>query len=185
MRTSAHTKIEDFSTYRARYTRKKTSKSHTSRLFRKQSHMQPHSMFFKCSNGSNLNFMCRMVLEWREREHGDVEGAVRVDLMAQQALRSCRLYKFWCLGGIRAKPRLPQMLVDYWDLDLESFQIDGMSLTIELEDIYFITGHSRWGEVVNLRSCRPRGGLTIDEYIAMYCYPDTEKVGSQIPTNSI
>ena len=39
---------------------------------------------------------------------------------------------------------------------------------------------------MNLRSCGgPRGGLTIDEYIAVYCYPDMEKVGSQIPTNSI
>ena len=31
----------------------------------------------------------------------------------------------------------------------------------------------------------PRGGLTIDEYIAVYYYLDTENVGSQIPTNSI
>ena len=30
--------------------------------------------------------MCRMVLEWREREHGDVEEAIQGDLMAQQAL---------------------------------------------------------------------------------------------------
>ena len=75
--------------------------------------MWPRSMIFKCSNGSNSNFMCRMVVEWREREHGDVEEAVRVDLMAQQALWSCGLYKFWYLGGIRAKPRLLQMLVDY------------------------------------------------------------------------
>ena len=60
-----------------------------------------------------------------------------------------------------------------------------MPLTIEVEDIYFITGLSRRGEVVNLRSRRPKGGLTIDEYIAVYCYSDTEKVGSQIPTNSI
>ena len=82
---------------------------------------------------------------------------------------------------MRAKPRLLQMLVDYWDLDSESFQIDGMSLTIEVEDTYFITGLSQWGEVVNLRSRGgPGGGLTIDEYIAMYCYPKTEKVGSQV-----
>ena len=27
--------------------------------------------------------LCRMVLEWREREHGDVEEAVQGDLMAQ------------------------------------------------------------------------------------------------------
>ena len=82
-----------------------------------------------------------MVLEWREREHGEVEEAVRVYLMAQKALRACGLYKFWCLGGLRAKPRLLQMLVDYWDPDSESFQIDWMSLTIEVEDIYFITGY--------------------------------------------
>ena len=78
------------------------------------------------------------------------------------------------------------MLVDYWDPDSESFQIDGMSLTIEVEGIYFITKLSRWGEVVSLHSCGgPRGVLTIDEYIAVYCYPDTEKEGSQIPTHSI
>ena len=53
------------------------------------------------------------------------------------------------------------MLVDYWDPDLESFQIDGMSLTIEVEDIYFITRLSRWGEVVNLRS---RGPEVVPDY---------------------
>ena len=84
-----------------------------------------------------------MVLEWRECEHGEVEEAVRANLLAQQALCACGLYKFWCLGGLRAKPRLLQMLVDYWDPDSESFCIDWMSLTIEVEDIYFITGLSR------------------------------------------
>ena len=84
-----------------------------------------------------------MVLEWREREHGDVEEAVQADLMAQQALQACGLYKFWCLGSLRAKPRLLQLLVDYWDPESETFQIDGMSLSIEVEDIYFIIGLSQ------------------------------------------
>ena len=39
--------------------------------------------------------------------------------------------------------------------------------------------------MVNLRSREPRGGLTIDEYIAVYYYLDMEKVVIQIPTNSI
>ena len=65
------------------------------------------------------------------------------DLMAQQALCACILYKFWCLGSLRDKPRLLQMLVDYWDPDSESFHINGMSLSIEIEDIYFIIGLSR------------------------------------------
>ena len=78
------------------------------------------------------------------------------------------------------------MLVDYWDRDSECFLIDGMSLTIEVEDIYFITGLSRRGEMVNLRARGgPGHGLTIDEYIVVYCFPDTKKVGSEIPTNSI
>ena len=114
--------------------------------------------------------MCRMVLEWREREHGDVEVVLRGDLMAQQALRACGLYKCCCLGSLRVKPRLLQMLLDYWDPNSESFQIDRMSLTIEVEDIYFITRLSRQGEVVNLRSRKPKGGLTIDEYIVVYYF---------------
>ena len=57
------------------------------------------------------------MLEWREREHGDVEEVVQEDLMTQQALRACGLYKFWHLGRLRAKPSLLQLLVDYWDLD--------------------------------------------------------------------
>ena len=77
------------------------------------------------------------------------------------------------------------MLVDYWDPDSETFHIDRVSLSIEIKDIYFITGLSRQGEVVNLRYRRSGGGLTIDEYIAVYCFSDTEKVGIQIPTNSI
>ena len=75
-------------------------------LFCKQSRMRPRIRFFKSSNGKTCNFLCRMVLEWRGREHGEVEEVVRADLMAQQALCACGLYKFWCLGGLRAKPRL-------------------------------------------------------------------------------
>ena len=126
-----------------------------------------------------------MALEWREREHGDVEEAVQGDLMAQQALRACGLYKFWCLGSLRAKPRLLQLLVDYWNPDFETFQIDGMSLNIEVEDIYFITSLSWRGEMVNLWSRGPGGGLTIDEYIAVYYFSKMEKVGIQISIKSI
>ena len=60
-----------------------------------------------------------------------------------------------------------------------------MSLTIEIEDIYFITGLCRGGKVVNLCSRGPGGGLTIDEYIAVYYFLEMKKVRSQIPTNSI
>jgi hypothetical protein len=41
--------------------------------------------------------------------------------------------------------RLLQFLVDYWDPDSESFNLDGKPLRIEVEDIYFLTGLSRRG----------------------------------------
>ena len=82
-------------------------------------------MIFKVNDDQKSCFMCKMVLEWREREHGDAEEAVQGDLMAQQALRACGLYKFWCLGSLRAKPRLLQMLVDYWDPESKSFTLTG------------------------------------------------------------
>ena len=62
-----------------------------------------------------------MVLEWREREHGDVEEAMQADLMDQKTLRVCGVYKFWRLGSLRENPRLLQLLVDYWDPDSETF----------------------------------------------------------------
>ena len=62
-----------------------------------------------------------MVLEWREREHGDVEEVVQADLMDQQTLQACELYNFWYLGSLREKPRLLHLLVYYWDPESETF----------------------------------------------------------------
>ena len=100
---------------------KKAPKFTYIRHFLEQLRIGPQTRFSKAKFDQNFGFLCRMVLEWREREHGDVEEAVQGDLMAQQALRACGLYKFWCLGSMRAKPRLLQMLVDYWDPESETF----------------------------------------------------------------
>jgi hypothetical protein len=83
-----------------------------------------------------------MVLEWREREHEEVDAAVDRDLVAQVALKICGLYKFWALKGMRAQVRLLEMLVGYWDPDSKRFILDGKPLRIEVEDIYFLTGLS-------------------------------------------
>ena len=76
-----------------------------------------------------------MVLEWREREHEEVNVVVDRDLGAQMALKRCGLYKFLVLEGMRALVRMLEMLVGYWDLDIESFNLDGKPLRIEVEEI--------------------------------------------------
>jgi hypothetical protein len=101
------------------------------------------------------------------------------------ALKRCGLYKFWVLKGMRAQVRLLEMLVGYWDPDSESFNLDGKPLRIEVEDIYFLTGLSRRGEVVNLKSRGAGSGMKIEEYIDTHCVAGTPKVGSQVPIRAI
>ena len=57
------------------------------------------------------------------------------DLVAQEYLKRCGLYKFWALKGMRAQVRLLEMLVGYWDPDSERFILDGKPLKIEVEEI--------------------------------------------------
>ena len=108
-------------------------------------------------------FLYRIVIEWREREHEEVDVAVERDVRAQKYLQICGIYKFWAIKGMRAQVILLQTLINYWDLDAEAFNIDGKPLRIEVDDIYFITILSHWGEVVNLKAPGDRGGMTMEE----------------------
>jgi hypothetical protein len=74
-----------------------------------------------------------------------------------------------------------QLFVDYWDSDSESFNLDGQPLRIEVEEIYFLTGLSHWGEVVNLKARGAGSGIKIEEYIDAHCIAGTKKVESQLP----
>jgi hypothetical protein len=86
---------------------------------------------------------------------------------------------------MRSQVRMLQMMVNFWDPDTESFNLDGKPLRIEVEDIYFLTGLSRWGEVVNLKSCRSGSAMNIEDYIATHCVAGIENVGSQLPIRAI
>ena len=61
----------------------------------------------------------------------------------------------------------------------------GCFLDLRLRTSIFITVLSHREEIVNLRAHGVGGGLTIDEYIVVYCLPDTENVGIQVPVNAI
>jgi hypothetical protein len=126
-----------------------------------------------------------MVLEWREREHEEIDAAVERNAGAQQDLKICGLYKFLALKKMRTRVRLLQMLVNYWDTDTKAFNIDGKPLSIELYDIYFITGLSHRGKVVNLNARGARGGMTMEDYIATHFVAGADKVGSQLHIRTI
>jgi hypothetical protein len=77
------------------------------------------------------------------------------------------------------------MLVNYWDTKIEAFNLDGKPLRIKVENIYFITGFSHRGEVVNLKARGASGGMTMEEYIATHYVVGTDKVLIQLPIKEI
>jgi hypothetical protein len=131
--------------------------------------------------GTNLkNFLCnRMYVHWREREHEELDIFVEEDPGAIFMLKQSGIWKFFQWPFMRAQPRLLNHLIEYWHPDGEAFMLEGQSLTLTTEDIYFLTGLSRRGEPVNLRNFPP-GLHNIEDYIGMYCEDGIEKVGSHV-----
>ena len=84
-----------------------------------------------------------MVLEWREREHEDMDQEALQDAPTANVLRSSGLLKFFCTSPMRANIRLLEFMINYWDHDLVMFDLQGESLEITSEDVYFIVGLSR------------------------------------------
>ena len=70
-----------------------------------------------------------------------------------------------------------QLMISYWDVEAEYFILDGKSMWIKVEDIYLLIGLSRHGEL-SIFKYRIFRGMTIEEYIAIYCVSSTQKVRS-------
>ena len=79
----AHAEINHFSLYRAFHTQKYPPKPVYIRICSKTVTYRAARKVLWANNNQNLFFFCRMVLEWREREHGDVEEVVQANLMDQ------------------------------------------------------------------------------------------------------
>lgn len=82
------------------------------------------------------------MLEWKEREHELNDQVALGDQDTMDALRNCGLLKFFRCPGMQAQPMLLERLVAMWDADSQVFMVEDQELTLEVEDIYFITGLS-------------------------------------------
>ena len=67
-----------------------------------------------------------------------------------------------------------------WNLEQQYFEVGYHVLTIEVEDIYFLTGLSRRGAPISLTSSRG-GHVTTLELINHHCIPGTRMSRKKIP----
>ena len=98
-----------------------------------------------------------MVIEWKEREHGEEDEMAMENEPCMNALRNCELKKFFLTPCLRAQPELLQYLVSIWDENEEVFKLWDQILALEVSDVYFITGLSRRGPVPIITGSRPFG----------------------------
>ena len=73
---------------------------------------------------------------------------------------------------MQANVLLLKHLINYWDHDLETFDLQGEILEIALEDIYFIMGLSHRGIPINIKGIG-RGGdpMSVQDYVDTYYMP--------------
>jgi hypothetical protein len=75
---------------------------------------------------------------------------------------------------MKAQLKLLEYLVHMWDVDQQLFHIGVHTLTLDIEDIYFLMGLSRHGYHATLT--RGRGsGLPMSEYVHRYFVPEVER----------
>ena len=122
-----------------------------------------------------------MVMEWRGWEHEIMDQAALQSAPTIHALRMSGLLKLFCTSPMRANVRLLEFMINYWDHDLGMFNLQGETLEITTEDMYFITGLSRQGAPVNLEGTgKGDDPLSVQNYIDVFCTPGTQKRGSYI-----
>jgi hypothetical protein len=104
-----------------------------------------------CLLSSPCRCLIAKMLEWRERENEDDEFMALNDPGTVNALRQCGLLKFFKIQGMRSQLRLLEYLVHPWDVNQQVFHVGVHVLSLDIEDIYFLTGLSRrvcWGLII-------------------------------------
>jgi hypothetical protein len=115
-----------------------------------------------------------MVLEWREREHEEYNAIPENPPPTIATLQNYGLLKYFHIPGMRAQVRLLGYLVHMWDPDQQVFHVGVHTLSLDIEDIYFLTGLSWHGYHVNLIGSRG-GGLPMSEYCHLHYVPEVER----------
>jgi hypothetical protein len=88
------------------------------------------------------------------------------------------------IQGRRAQLRLLEYLVHMWDVNEHAFRVGVHTLTIDIEDIYFLTRISHRGSWVTLTGITG-GGEPMDYYICHHCVSNTEKHSGKVAIRDV
>ena len=85
------------------------------------------------------------MIKWKEQEHEINDLAALRSPRTRTTLRDCGLLKFFKLQKMKKEILLLEHIINLWDVAEQGFWIGTQLLTIELEDVYFLTSLSTRG----------------------------------------
>ena len=92
---------------------------------------------------------------WKEIQHEDDDARSGADVVSIATLQCCGILKFFHVSSMKSHVRLLEYILRMWNLEQQYFELGAHILTVEVEDIYFLTRLSRRGEKISLTS--PQG----------------------------
>ena len=121
---------------------------------------------------------------WKERTHDDKDVAAERNLVCIAAFRNCGILKFFQTPSMVSHERLLEHILRMWNPEQQYFKVRAHILTLEVEDIYFLTGLLRQGAPISLIGSHGRD-ITIRELIDWHCIPGTGTSGKKIPIRAV
>ena len=109
---------------------------------------------------------------WKEQHHDDDDSCAEIDAGCIAALRNYSLLKFFRTPSMVSHERLIEYILHMWNPEQQYFEVGAHVLTIEVEDIYFLTGFLRHGTQISLTGSRGED-VTTQELIDRHCLPGT------------
>ena len=101
---------------------------------------------------------------WKERKHDEKDVAAERNPFCIVALRNCELLKFFQTPSMVSHERLLEHILRMWNPEHLYLEVGAHILTVEVEDIYFLTGLSRRGAPISITGFRG-GDITTRELI--------------------
>jgi hypothetical protein len=128
--------------------------------------------------------LATIMLEWKEREHDLDDVATLQSPRSRAALGNCGLLKYVKMQKMKKEVLVLEHMIGLWNVTEQGFQMGTQRLTINLEDMYFITSLSKIGAPIVLTEQRALLA-PVDEYLANHCVPGAKLVGSRIAIKDI
>ena len=91
---------------------------------------------------------------WKEKQHDNDDAFVKRNTGCIAALRDCGLLKLFQAPSMVSHERFLEHILRMWNPEQQHFEVGAHILTVEVEDIYLLTGLSRQGAPILLTGSR-------------------------------